>query len=162
MREAATMAPAKIVHGTVEIERAPYAGPERRRHRRYIVRGRVRFAIDSLEVWADLVNFGAGGMQIRSRYELPAGSRRTFRLMAFCYPVAIDVEGEVVGGREELVSIQFVNKPDTVNGLLRWLEQEHFPWTGPANGTRLDGLRDRTENDFREAEDALELVYQDA
>jgi hypothetical protein len=103
---------------------------ERRRHRRYIVRGRVRFMLDSLEVWGDLVNFGQGGLLIRSRFEIPAGTRLDIRVMAFCFPSAVDGIGEVVGGRGELLALQYLEKSSEADDLLRWLEQEHCPWTG--------------------------------
>ena len=103
---------------------------ERRRHRRYIVRGRTRLTIDSLENWAELVNFGEGGLLIRSSLELPAGTRVNLRILAFCYPIGVDAYGQVVGGRGDLLAIQFVEKPTEAERLLRWLEVEHYPWTG--------------------------------
>jgi hypothetical protein len=134
-----------------------YSGPERRKHRRYIVRGRVRFLVDSMEVWGELVNFGGGGMQIRSRFELIEGAKLKARVMAFCYPSSFEVKGKVVGGKDALVSIQFVDKPEAVSELLLWLEQEHFPWTGGS----ADCPADEPERSPA-ASEAEELVYQQA
>ena len=103
---------------------------ERRKHRRYIVRGRTRFTIDSLEIWAELVNFGEGGLLIRSSFDLPVGTRMDLRILTFCYPIAVDAIGQVVGGRGDLLAIQFAEKPAEADRLLRWLEAEHCPWTG--------------------------------
>jgi PilZ domain len=103
---------------------------ERRKHRRYIVRGRVRFLIDSLEVSADLVNFGQGGLLIRSPFTLPVGTRLDLRILAFCYPAAVIGIGRVVGGRGNLLAVQLVQQSSEADQLLWWLEQEHYPWTG--------------------------------
>jgi hypothetical protein len=103
---------------------------ERRQHRRYIVRGRVRFLIDSLEVSADLVNLGQGGMLIRSPFEVPVGTSLDLRILAFCYPAVVAGIGRVVGGRGVLLALQFVQKSPEAGRLLWWLEKEHYPWTG--------------------------------
>ena len=103
---------------------------ERRKHRRYIVRGRVKFTFDSLELWGDLVNFGDGGMLLRTRYEIPEKTKLNFCVVAYCYPDMFAVPGQVVGGRDSLLAIRFLERTDGVMELLRWLEVENFPWTG--------------------------------
>jgi hypothetical protein len=114
---------------------------ERRKYRRYIVRGRMRFTIDSLEVWAEMVNFGEGGVLMRSMFDLPVGTRLDLRVLAFGYPLAVEGIGQVVGGRGDLLAIQFIEKSPEAAHFLRWLEMEHYPWTGtfddPAAEARL-------------------------
>ena len=115
---------------------------ERRKHRRYIVRGRVRFTIDSLEVLAELVNFGEGGVLIQSMFDLPVGTHMDLRILTFCYPIAVDGVGQVVGGCGDLLAIQFVEKPPEADRLLRWLEVEHYPWTGTFDDPDVGRLND--------------------
>jgi len=103
---------------------------ERRKHRRYIVRGRVRFPIDALEAWGELLNFGHGGMLIRSQFAPPSGTRLPFRILAFCYPNTFAVPGAIVGEKGRLTAIQFLERAEGIEELLQWLERENFPWTG--------------------------------
>jgi PilZ domain len=141
---------------------------ERRKHRRYIVRGRVKFTIDSLDLWADLVNFGEGGMLIRSRYEIPAGTLLHFRVIAYCYPNTFEVQGQIVGGRDSLLAIQFLSSTSGTRELLQWLEGEHFPWTGGSSSEdfeRVEAWQNaRPVNPLGTAEtpDSLEVIFQDA
>ena len=102
---------------------------ERRRYRRYIVGGKVWFRIDTIEASADLVNFGPGGMLIRSRFVLPEGTHLPIQVMAFRYPNSFAVPGRVVDGKGELMAIKFLKLTDGVKELLQWLEQENYPWT---------------------------------
>ena len=141
---------------------------ERRKHRRYIVRGRVKLIIDSLELWCDLVNFGHGGMLIRSRFEIPEKTRLDFLVIAYCYPNTIEVPGQVVGGHGSLLAIQFLNRTDGAKELLQWLEGENFPWTGGSSPEDLE----RTEAwqavvpaqpvSETEAEVSMDDIFQDA
>jgi len=103
---------------------------ERRQHRRYIVRGRVKFTIDSMDLWGDLVNFGHGGMLIRTRYEFPENAKLDFRVVAYCYPDMFAVPGQVVGRGDSLLAIKFLERTDGAKELLQWLAGENFPWTG--------------------------------
>lgn len=103
---------------------------ERRRYRRYIVQGQVRFRINSSEASGELVNFSQGGLLVRSQAVLPPGTQATFRVTASCYPNAFDVAGEVVGVKDALLAIKFLEQPKSVHQLLEWLERENVPWTG--------------------------------
>ena len=140
---------------------------ERRRYRRYIVRGMVRFRIDSIEVSGDLVNFGQGGMLIRSSFVLPEGTQLPIQVVAFCYPYSFAVPGRVVGAKGELMAIKFLQIPDGVTELLHWLERENVPWTGTyASGTFEPGQTVETKPpappkwlDEKEWESALSSVY---
>ena len=102
---------------------------ERRCYRRYIVRGRVKFRIGSAEILGDVVNFGQGGMLIRSGVALPEGSETTIHAKAACYPDAFEVAGEVVGVKNGLMAIKFLKKPNAVDELLLCLAQENYSWT---------------------------------
>ncbi|MBI1956023.1 MAG: PilZ domain-containing protein [Acidobacteria bacterium] len=102
---------------------------ERRRYRRYIVQGRVKFRIGSAETLGDVVNFGQGGMLIRSGVVLPEGSETTIQVKASCYPDAFEVSGQVVGVKNGRMAIKFLKKPKAVEELLLCLAQENYPWT---------------------------------
>ena len=143
---------------------------ERRKHRRYIVRGRVKFTVDSLELWGDLINFGHGGMLIRSRYEVPENTKFNFRVIAYCYPNSIKVPGQIVGGKESLLAIQFLERTDGATELLRWLESENFPWTGGSSSKEAilaEPVKPPDSNSAfplveAEADASMEVIFQDA
>ena len=143
---------------------------ERRKHRRYIVRGRVKFTVDSLELWGDLVNFGHGGMLIRSRYEVPEKTALTFRVIAYCYPNSFEVPGRIVGGKESLLAIRFLERTDGAGELLRWLEGENFPWTGGSSSEEAklaEPVKPPASNSVfplgeAEADASMEVIFQDA
>jgi len=143
---------------------------ERRKHRRYILRGRVQFRIDSLEVWAELVNFGQGGMLIQTRFPAPEKIPINYRVLAFGYPDSCDVSGKVVGGQGSLLAIQFLERTAGAQQLLSWLDREHYPWTG---GGAVDGeqrgellqapaLNSAHPVSEAEAEAALESIFREA
>ena len=103
---------------------------ERRRHRRYILPGQVRFRINSFEASGELVNFGQGGLLMRSRVALPVGTQMSLRVQASCYPSAFETPAEIVGVKNALMALKFLEQPHGVQELLLWLERENFPWTG--------------------------------
>lgn len=108
----------------------PIVWRERRRYRRYIVSGQVRIRTNSAETVGELVNFGQGGLQVRSQSVLPVGTQAVFCVTAFCYPNPFDIAGEIVGGKNDLMAVKFLGSANGVNELLHWLDQENFPWTG--------------------------------
>lgn len=143
---------------------------ERRRHRRYIVSGQVKLRTESFVVQGELVNFGQGGMLVRSGLVLLVGTQMRARVTAFCYPYAFDVAGEVVSTKNALMAIKFLEQPNGVQELLYWLEQENFPWTGT-----FDSITSETEQPWHCPSPALsasgsdtqlelepEFVYQQA
>ena len=103
---------------------------EWRRYRRYIVSGTVRFDTNSEAGSGDLINLGEAGILIRSGVVLPEGTEGTFHVVPSCYPFKFEVEGQVVGGRDDLVAIRFLQNHQTVSALIQWLGQENCPWTG--------------------------------
>jgi hypothetical protein len=143
---------------------------ERRKHRRYIVAGRVTFAIGSVNVSGELVNFGHGGMQIRTRHEVSANARLDFRVVAYCYPEMFTVPGQVVGIGNSSLSVKFLERTSGAKELLLWLERENYPWTG-GNATAVedpqwhrqgfhpDSLLSSGEIDVNAS---LECIFQDA
>ncbi|MBI2819221.1 MAG: PilZ domain-containing protein [Acidobacteria bacterium] len=143
---------------------------ERRKHRRYIARGRVKFTVDSLELWGDLVNFGHGGMLIRSRNEVPEKTELNFRVIAYCYPNSFEVPGQIVGGKESLLAIRFLERTDGARELLRWLESENFPWTGGSSSEEAklaEPVKPSASNPVfslgeAEADASMEVIFQDA
>ena len=121
---------------------------ERRRYRRYIVSGTVRFVMDFGAGSTELVNLGEGGMLIRAANVLSEGAEGTFHVVPSRYPIEFEVEGRVVGGKDDLVAIQFLEKPHTVSTLIQWLDQENCPWTGavPAPDALTSVCSPRTES----------------
>ena len=141
---------------------------ERRAQRRYIVRGRVKLMVNYMEIWADLVNFGQGGMLIRAPFEITPPLDLEFRVIAHAYPEVFSVNGQIVGGQGKALAIHFLERSAGADALLQWLEWENFPWasgnpsageTLPSNGRRDESMMPppATEND---AETSLEDVYQ--
>ena len=141
-----------------------YPGTERRSYRRYIVNGTVTLSVDGREVSADLVNFGFGGLLIRSPLQIPVGTELQLQVLAFCYPTPFVVPVQVVGGREMLVAAKFLERPGGADELLLWLEQEHFPWTGTlppavASEPRPPESAQPVMTTPMEAEESLEEIY---
>jgi hypothetical protein len=142
---------------------------ERRRGRRYIVSGAVRFATNTKAGSADLVNLGEGGVLIRSGAVIPEGTEGTFHVVPQRCPFEFEIPGRVVGVKGELMAIRFLQRNQLLAPLIQWLENEHYPWTGTiamdalsgggAPGTASKTLPVQVENDL---EHERELVYQDA
>jgi len=141
---------------------------ERRKHRRYIVRGMVSFRADGLMRTGELINFGYGGMLVRSHFLLPPGSKVLFRVVAYCYSNSFDVPAQVVGGKSRLMAVQFLERPLGVDELLLWLEQEHCPWTGTFSPDEIQIIGSSQADagivpqpaSKAEVEDLLERIYQ--
>ncbi|HEY7680001.1 MAG TPA: PilZ domain-containing protein [Terriglobia bacterium] len=141
---------------------------ERRKHRRYIVKGMVWFRADGVARTGELINFGYGGMLVRSNHVLPAGSEVSLRVVAYCYKNSFEVRAKVVGGRISLMAVQFLERPAGVGELLLWLEQENCPWTGTFDGeTRAaepahTGVATASQVRNTEFENSLERLFQQA
>lgn len=107
---------------------APFA--ERRKHRRFIVSGRVRFATGFDSVLANLVNLGQGGILIRSQVTYPEGTKATFHVSPHGCPYKLEVEGQVVGAKDGLMAVQFLEERPEISDCIQWLVSENCPWTG--------------------------------
>ncbi|OFW45079.1 MAG: hypothetical protein A3J28_00765 [Acidobacteria bacterium RIFCSPLOWO2_12_FULL_60_22] len=103
---------------------------ERRRYRRYIVRGEVKLRSGSVETSGGLVNLGQGGMLIRSGVALAEGREMTIHAKVAGYPNPLEVPGRVIRVQDELTAIQFLKPLDNGHELLLWLARENYPWTG--------------------------------
>ena len=127
---------------------------DRRRFRRYIVAGSIRFVVDLGAGSTELVNLGEGGMLIQAANGLSDGAAGTFHVVPSRYPLPFEVEGEVVGGKEDFVAVRFLQKHATVSALIQWLEQENCPWTGTTTDALASGFhaRDASETLATEAE----------
>jgi hypothetical protein len=138
---------------------------ERRNFRRYIVEGTVTLSVGGQQVTADLVNFGFGGLLMRSPLSIPAGTHLRAHVLAHCYPNPFEVPIQVVGGKHPLISAKFLERPTGAHELLLWVEQEHFPWTGTllpfaANEPDRQERKQPVAAAVPEAEKELEEVYQ--
>ena len=142
---------------------------ERRKHRRFIVSGRVRIVRGFDSGLGSLVNLGEGGILIRSRALFPEGAKATFQIHPAGCPIALEIEGQVVGVKDSLMAVRFLEERREVSDCLRWLASENCPWTGAVPiGTSGDCRPEATissearEKGIRELEAAHELVFQDA
>ena len=117
----------------------PVEFSERRRFRRYIVSGTVRFDTNSEAGSSDLVNLGEEGVLIRGGLVLPEGTEGTFHVVPSRYPVEFEIQGQVVGVKDDLMAIRFLQELQTVAVLIQCLERENCPWTGTV---ATDSLRD--------------------
>ena len=105
---------------------------ERRRQRRFIVYVRVRFVTGFDSGLGSLVNLGEGGILFRSRAPFPEGTTATFYVSPAGCPVEIEIEGQVVGVKDGLLAVRFLEERPEVSLCLRWLASENCPWTGTA------------------------------
>ena len=142
---------------------------ERRKHRRYIVSGRVRFVTGFDTGLASLVNLGEGGILIRSRALLPLGTKATFRVVPSQCPIEIEIEGRVVGVKDGLLAVRFLEKRQEVSDCVRWLASENCPWTGSVGIGALGNSFPEATNSpqtpepvGKELETARDLVFQSA
>ena len=125
---------------------------ERRRYRRYIVAGTVRFVLNFGAGSSELVNLGEGGMLIRATAVLSEGAAGTFHVVPSRYPLEFEIEAEVVGAKDDLVAIRFLQEHHTVSALVQWLEQENCPWTGTITDALTSGFAPRSESKTLEQE----------
>jgi len=102
---------------------------ERRRYRRYIVRGLVTIQGNSTETTGELRNLGWGGILIRSNVIHPEASNLSLWCQLEGYPETLYVLGRVVGTQPNLMAIQFLKPPAGMDALLSWLDRENFLWT---------------------------------
>jgi hypothetical protein len=141
---------------------------ERRRQRRFIVYGRVRFVTGFDSGLGSLVNLGEGGILFRSRAPFPEGTTATFYVSPAGCPVEIEIEGQVVGVKDGLLAVRFLEERQEVSLCLRWLASENCPWTGTVSvealGTsRLEAVTSQaSEPAIAELETSRELVFQSA
>ncbi|HWP83779.1 MAG TPA: PilZ domain-containing protein [Terriglobia bacterium] len=110
------------------LEPAP-ANRERRRYRRYIVSGVVRYGTETTESAGSLLNLGWGGLLVRSRVVYTGGTNLTLLFQVEDYPETIHAKARVVGTQPGLMALRFLHPPDGIDLLLRWLEFGNAPWT---------------------------------
>ena len=142
---------------------------ERRKHRRYIVSGRVRFVAGFDSGLGSLVNLGEGGILIRSRALFQKGAKATFRVSPVGCPIELEIEGQVVGVKDDLMAVRFLEERREVLDCLRWLASENCPWTGTvALETLGTSCPKQTSSPYSpeqavtEGEASYELVFQSA
>jgi hypothetical protein len=141
---------------------------QRRRQRRFIVYGRVRFVTGFDSGLGSLVNLGEGGILFRTRALFPEGATATFHVSPAGCPVEIEIEGQVVGVKDDLMAVRFLEERQEVSLCLRWLESENCPWTGTVSiealeNSRPEGVTSQTmEPATAELETTRELVFQSA
>lgn len=141
---------------------------ERRKHRRFIVSGRVRFVTGFDSGLGSLVNLGKGGILFRSRAVLPEGAKGTFQLHPSGCPIELKIEGQVVGVKNEIMAVRFLEERPEVSDCVQWLANENCPWTGTVAIETLGTFRPLqtnspdTEPAVTELETAHDLVFQAA
>ena len=130
---------------------------ERRKHRRFIVSGRVRFVTGFDSGLGSLVNLGEGGILIRSRALFLEGTKATFHVCPSGCPIEIEIEGQVVGVKDDLMAVRFLEERLEVSDCVQWLANENCPWTGTVAIETLG-----TSSPQGEFEASHELVFQSA
>jgi hypothetical protein len=119
------------------VPNSPPGDRERRRYRRYIVKGSVIINPALPEAAGDatvgeLLNIGLGGVLLRSKTIPREGTRVSLRFSFDGYPEKTLAEGQVVGTKPDLMAVKFLEQPAGIDAVLNWLEQEHYPWTANA------------------------------
>jgi hypothetical protein len=137
---------------------------ERRKHRRFIVSGGVRLLKGFDTGLGTLVNLGEGGILFRGRTVFPEGTKATFQISPARCPIRFEVEGEVVGVRDDLMAVRFLEERLEVSLCLQWLASENCPWTGTVTiEPRAAALAPSVpEQAVQEFETSRELVFQSA
>jgi hypothetical protein len=121
-------------------EREGAAVIERRRFRRYIISGEVELRMSYLETVAELVNLGEGGLLVRGQIALPEGSLITARVKPARGPFNLEIHGEVVGGKGNLMAVRFTEAPRNINEMLCWLQMENLPWAGTLDNSEAEPM----------------------
>jgi hypothetical protein len=111
---------------------SPPEARERRRYRRYIVKGSVVVLHSSAEIAGELLNLGFGGVLVRTKIVHPEGTRVTLTFQFNGYPEETSAQGLVVGTKPDLMAVKFLEEPAGIESVLNWLEMEHYPWTANA------------------------------
>ena len=142
---------------------------ERRKHRRFIVSGRVRMVSGFDSGLGNLVNLGEGGILMRTRALFPEGTKATFQVQPSACPIEIEIEGEVVGVKDDIMAVRFLEKRPEVSACVQWLANENCPWTGavaietPEISRSVQAISpDRPDQVHTELETASDLVFQSA
>jgi hypothetical protein len=108
-----------------------YSGArEQRRYKRYIVTGTATLQTAAGESRASLLNFGRGGMLVRTDMLCPDGTELLLSYEVGGYPETCVARGKVVGSKPGLLAIMFFEEAAEV--LLRWLEEANCTWSGVA------------------------------
>ena len=141
---------------------------ERRNHRRFIVSGRVRIVKGFDTGLGSLVNLGEGGILLRSRALFPEGAKATFHVSPSGCPIEFEIEGQVVGVKDDLMAVRFLEERQEVSYCLRWLASENCPWTGTVSIETPGASRPEAvifqapEPTVTELENSRESVFQSA
>jgi hypothetical protein len=77
---------------------------------------------EKMQVEAELVNVGSGGMLAFSDAALPLGERVNVQFTVQDYPLQVRVKGRVVHTAVGLVGIGFLEEPEELEEVLLWLE----------------------------------------
>lgn len=107
------------------------ADKDRRRYKRYIVEGSVTFQNSEGESSA-LLNVARGGVLVRTDTLCREGTVISLRFKVASYPETFASRGQVVGTKQKLMAIKFLERPKGLETLLGWLDRENCPWAGVA------------------------------
>ena len=111
-------------------------GRKRRTSARYIIGGDAMFDTGSLDSFGTLMNIGRHGILVRTRVQLPEGTKFWIRFSVEGYARVLQAEGQVVSSRQDLIAVKFVRDPtglielllslsETEYGVLEQLEKEN-------------------------------------
>ena len=105
---------------------------DRRRFKRYIVRGSAACKGRQGETHGALLNLGEGGLLVRAESPYQGKTDISVLFHVTNYPNAIASEGRIVEISGDLLAIEFLAKPNGLDMLLHWLEEAHYAWSGVA------------------------------
>lgn len=98
---------------------------ERRKHKRYLVRGTAVVTTSSDQLAAELVDVGKGGVLVLApRGSVKIGEQVDIRFAVAGYPVEIESKGRVVRVDICAIGIGFIDPPVELDEAVLWLEAE--------------------------------------
>ncbi|MCZ6491684.1 MAG: PilZ domain-containing protein [Acidobacteria bacterium] len=96
---------------------------EKRRYRRYVVSGEVKFRTEVDEAVGELVHIGRRGILIRSHFIPPLRTNLSIHFTVQRYGETFRVGGRVVGSEKDLIAVNFSVEPAGMEELLQWLDK---------------------------------------
>lgn len=106
--------------------------PIARRYKRYIVTGSVELESSSGKSRGTLLNVGKGGVLARADTIHREETELALHFHVAAYPETFAALGHVVGTKEDLLAIKFLEEPEGIAFLLDWLDLQHCIWSGVA------------------------------
>jgi hypothetical protein len=101
-----------------------------RRYRRYIVDGSAAVQGPLGESRGALLNVGQGGILVRTDVPQAQGMDLTIQFHLYSYPETFASRGQIVGIKDSMLAIKFLEEPQGLRLLLAWLQLQNCTWSG--------------------------------